>query len=206
MKLTRTIDTKPLIKNERDGNEIVDLTVQSVKGTTNVPTINMILVGKDEEMRIDLISKYGYGSVDFSEKVLKYNGISNPFSIEEGDFLVIPDQIQSNSDMRPASTIDDGKKRKDIRDQYITPEKDSNIDPRFKEFDNRQKPKKPLPGKQGVALPPNFANIGDKEIEVKGGKIYFGPNISRNDKECEEPLSKSEFIAKLIKNKLKKNI
>ena len=52
-------------------------------------------------------------------------------------------------------------------------------------------------------LPPNIAEATDREIVIKGGKIFFGPNISKGKQECETPLTKSEFIANLIKNRLK---
>ena len=57
----------------------------------------------------------------------------------------------------------------------------------------------PIPGS---LLPPNVATDGEREIVIKGGKIYFGKDVVRGKEECTEPLSKSEFLARLIKNRV----
>ena len=53
-------------------------------------TISVYEVSADEVCRIDLISEKFFNSPDYSEYILKYNNISNPFSINEGDILNIP--------------------------------------------------------------------------------------------------------------------
>jgi len=55
---------------------------------------------------------------------------------------------------------------------------------------------------QGSLLPPNVANTGDQEITIKGGLIWFGKDVVGGTASCAEPLSKSEFLARLIKNKI----
>ena len=95
--------------------------------------------------------------------------------------------------------------REDVRDQYITPEKKSNVDPALRDFDKRNSPRKADPsGGNKPALPPNYAAFGDTELQIRNGKIVFGPNVTRIDEDCDKPLSKSEFISRLIKNRLKK--
>jgi membrane peptidoglycan carboxypeptidase len=44
---------------------------------------------------------------------------------------------------------------------------------------------------------------GKTGTTVKGGKIYFGRDVVKGKEECAEPLSKSEFLAKMIKNRNK---
>jgi len=72
------------------------------------------------------------------------------------------------------------------------------VDPALRDFDKRNTPRK---GNQ-VALPPNYAAFGDTELQVRNGKIVFGPNVTKIDEDCDKPLSKSEFISRLIKNRL----
>ena len=71
-----------------DGIEVVDLS-ESIfdpkKAMTQICT--PYKVSKELEMRPDLVSKYLYGSTDYTEMLLKYSLINNPFSIERGDLI-----------------------------------------------------------------------------------------------------------------------
>jgi hypothetical protein len=212
-----TVDAKPIIQQtinvwtvengvaratQTSNVPIVDLAQQSVDMQVDQPMTNFVLVNEETSMRIDVISQIALGSTIQLEKMLKFNDISNPFTIDVGDLLFVPDLVYANINMKSSSA---GTQQKlDIRNQYIDPEKESKLDPTLGKFDQRNKPKAADPSKTAPPLPPNFANIGDKEIEIKGGKIYFGPNVSKNSQECDEPLTKSEFLAKLIKNRINK--
>jgi hypothetical protein len=197
--LPNTIDKKPIIELE-DGTEIIDLFVQSQKNVVDQPMTNFVLVNRETAMRIDAISQIALGSLDNVEKMLKFNDISNPFIIDVGDILFVPDLLYAKINMNTEGA--NSQQKLDIRNQYIQPEKETKLDPTLGKFDKRNKPKKADPSKTAPPLPPNFANVGDREIEIRGGKIFFGPNVSKNSEECEQPLSKSEFLAKLIKNRI----
>ncbi len=94
--------------------------------------------------------------------------------------------------------------KKSVRNQYIDSSKSPAIDDNLQAFNNRKKPKK---GKKPTpSLPPNFANFGDRELTFRGGKVIFGENVTENAEVCNElPLSKSEFLKRLTKNRLNKN-
>jgi hypothetical protein len=193
-----TQDSKPFVK-DGNGEEIVDFIQKDVVVSTegyNPTVIDYFIVGADDEMRIDVITQKMYGYLDNVEAVLKFNEITNPFAIEEGDFLYTFDVPSMIRNLRPGNPVNND--REDIRDQYITPEKKSNVDPALRDFDKRNTPRK---GNQ-VALPPNYAAFGDTELQVRNGKIVFGPNVTKIDEDCDKPLSKSEFISRLIKNRL----
>jgi len=119
-----SIDKKPLFKRP-DGIEIKDLTASMFNlQTSNDVTYNIYRVPKDFAMRPDLIAAAVYHNSLYAEIILKYNGISNPFSINEGDIILIPNLEAANSAL--ASQIDtnaDGGKL--IRDsyKYIDPNK-----------------------------------------------------------------------------------
>lgn len=199
----KTQDSKPDI-TDKNGNLIVDLIIKDVdlESKKLYPTATGIyLVDAESAMRADIVSKHMYGYLDAIEGILKFNGITNPFCLEEGDWLYTFDVASMSKNLRSPSQAD--ASRKDIRDQYITPEKKSTVDPALQSFSKRDDARaaSPVKGDQ-PALPPNYAAFGDTEIQVRNGKIVFGPNVTKQDDDCDKPLSKSEFISRLIKNRL----
>jgi len=198
-----TQDSKPFVKDGK-GEQIVDFIEKDVIASTegyNPIVIDYFIVGADDEMRIDVIAQKMYGYLDNVEAILKFNEISNPFAIQEGDFLYTFDVPSMIRNLRPGNAVKNN--REDIRDQYITPEKKSNVDPALRDFDKRNTPRKASPAKGNQpALPPNYAAFGDTELQIRNGKIVFGPNVTKIDEDCDKPLSKSEFISRLIKNRL----
>jgi hypothetical protein len=156
-------------------------------------------------MRPDIASKSAYGTAEYWDILLKFNGISNPFSISKEDRLLVPSLDDMAENMAPSGQQD--QLARAVRQQYIDVSKKAKQDPRLAEIEKKRREAQRKKA-QGAAvasvnnLPPNIAEEGDREIIVKGGKVQFGPNISRGKNECEVPLSKSEFISKLIKNRL----
>ena len=199
----RTQDSKPIFKDKKGNNIINFLEKDMVVSSEGIrPTIiDFFYVGSDEVMRADLITQKMYGYLDALEGVLKFNGISNPFCIDEGDILYTYDVPSMSRNLRP--TISTKDNRQDVRDQYLTPEKKSTVDPALRSFDKRETPRKSSAQKGSQpALPPNYAAFGDTELQVRNGKIVFGPNVTKQEQDCDKPLSKSEFISRLIKNRL----
>lgn len=194
---------KPVITLNNE--KVIDLTYPSIRYNYNPYIVGVISVTDKLVMRPDLISMSAYGSSDFWDMILKYNGISNPFSLGSDDRLLIPSLEDMNDQIAPSGVQD--KIADAVRKQYIDVSKKSQEDPRLAELEKkrREAQRKKAEG-IGVSsvnnLPPNIAEAGDREIVIKGGKIYFGPDVSRNKKACEKPISKSELISKLIKNRL----
>ena len=149
-----------------DGIEVVDLS-ESIfdpkKAMTQICT--PYKVSKELEMRPDLVSKYLYGSTDYTEMLLKYSLINNPFSIERGDLIF-------------AASLSN----------IYNPVKDTEMDTTgaFDAVKNYHKyiDKNKVPDKAGsdsvtqkIEKSPSEANIskkGDSGLTVKNGKIYFG--------------------------------
>ena len=91
-----SIDTKEFFIRP-DGEKIRDLTQTMFElKSKNYISYNVYKVPKDYVMRADLISKSVYNNSLYAEIILKYNGISNPYSIDEGDVILIPDLNSSN--------------------------------------------------------------------------------------------------------------
>jgi hypothetical protein len=201
----KTQDSKPVIA-DKNGNNIVDFILKDVKvagENLQMTVLNYYQVKEDDAMRPDLITQSMYGYMENLEGVLKMNEISNPFSIDVNEILYVFDVPSLNGNMRTQSSVDNNNE--DIRNQYITPDKKSTVDPALRSFDKRNTPRVPSPSKGNQpALPPNYAGFGDQEIQIRSGKIVFGPNVTKQDQDCDKPLSKSEFISRLIKNRLQK--
>ena len=79
-----------LNKKQLIGNKL-RMTEPIIIFNNNVKTIATHTVTADEIGRIDLIANAYYRNINKAEFILKYNNISNPFSINEGDVLLIPD-------------------------------------------------------------------------------------------------------------------
>lgn len=84
---SKTLDSKKtyFIDNE---TEVVDLADTIFNPNVSVNHLyTMYKVSKEYNMRPDLLSKVLYGTTDYTEMILKYSMINNPFAIEEGDLI-----------------------------------------------------------------------------------------------------------------------
>lgn len=85
----KTIDKKPTMVDAK-GTVIKDLTIPIYKRTNQFQlnyTLKMTTL--EQQMRPDLISIAEYGSDEYTEDILKLNGISNPFSMQSSQILMI---------------------------------------------------------------------------------------------------------------------
>lgn len=195
-----TQESKPIITAKDGTTKYVDFLHKDINiiSVAFAPTIRgYYIIPDDFAMRPDLCCKGMYLYEDgYMEKMLKYNGISNPFLLEGGDVLGNFDPYSMTVSSR--LTNNSANAREDVRKQYVTPDKKSQADPRLKEFEQRNKsPKKPT---DATFLPANFAAFGDTEYTIREGKVFFGENVTKPGGPNSEPLSKSEFIARLLKN------
>lgn len=194
-------DTKPTIVDTNNNLYVnfLEKDINIINPFEGPKIASYYLVTEESAMRPDLVARDMYVfEQSFIENMLKFNNISNPFTIAPGDILGIFDSYSMTKNTRNTSVS--AKDRDQVRKQYITPDKKSQNDPKLLSFDKRNKEKKKP--STSTMMPPNFAAFGDKEIEIRGGKIYFGECVSKPKGNNSEPLSKSEFISKLIKNRL----
>jgi len=195
---------KPIFS--KGGENILDMTYPSIRYNYSSRLDSVVAISRDMSMRPDLVSRAAYGTNNQWDLILKFNGYSNPFSVNEGDIYLIPSLDDMTEQLAPSGV--QNVVADTVRKQYIDVSKKAKNDPRLAENEmKRREAQRKLVENLGVQsvsnLPPNISEEGDREIVIRGGKVFFGPDISRGKLECETPLTKSEFISKLIKNRLK---
>ena len=186
-----SIDNKPLF-TKTDGQVVRDLT-QSMIDSTVTPGLSYTAfkVPKDYVMRPDLISKAVYNTTQYAEVILKFNGISNPFSIDEGDIILVPNLDGAKEKM---IKVESGHKSDLTRIRnsykYIDPAKIPTKSDSMIDYDSREL--------KNAFLPPNFAEEGTTQIIQRNGRVYFGESVAT----CvQNGISSSEFLSLAIKNK-----
>jgi hypothetical protein len=73
------------------------------------------------EMRLDILSEYYYKNPNYGEFILKFNGISNPFSIEVGDILYIPELISFTGVLVDNSNINEDNRLLSVNGKNLNP-------------------------------------------------------------------------------------
>ena len=136
----------------------------------NTQIIATHTVTQDEIGRIDLIANAYYRDINNAELILKYNSISNPFSINEGDVLLIPDdQFPLVKWKRVNPMASEEISELDIRDQFINSKRLTERDAKRIEYLKRKAAQKTNGSKE--ILPPNILKPGEKNIIIENGKI-----------------------------------
>lgn len=166
-----------------DNIEVVDLGESIFDSHKSIDQLYSIYkVSKDYEMRPDLISRVLYGTTDFTEMILKYSMVNNPFAMEYGDIIYA---VTRDSIYHPIKDV-----------EYETTEVFDAIKNYHKYIDKNKVPKSPgsdtVPQKTSQTslqtssinnntsqdnnspVEANITKTGDSGITIKDGKIYFG--------------------------------
>lgn len=196
----RTLINKTEYKKITESN--IDLTGQTFEAK-NISIIGVALISDELVMRPDLIARVYYADSNKLDYILKFNGISNPFSIDSGQILFIGNEKELDGCFKPGPTIDGGAKEEDIRTSFLDTSKLSKKDAKRLEL---LKEKSAAAGASASSnLTPNMAEPGSKEITVKDGVVLFGNDIVANKDNCKDPVSRASIKAKLLQNKMFKN-
>jgi hypothetical protein len=162
------------LNKKRIENGKVVMTEPVVLFTNVTDILGSFIVDSEYAGRIDLIALEVYGSASQADYILKYNGISNPFSIEEGDVLLIPyhDVVLAKWNNKPASKTEDGNI---IRDKFISTKRLTVQDQKRIEYLKR----KAATYENGASeiLPPNVLKTGKTNVVIKNGVLTInGPS------------------------------
>ena len=132
-----------LYKKNSDGTteEFLDLLTKSCNSMDSTAG-DIIIVNKHYIARPDLISVAVYGSDEYADLICKYNGISNPFELNENDVIVLPqyhefqnliDTVNNttselvNDDVSDNTNYSSNKKKSDRRSPAQTTTGDKNF-------------------------------------------------------------------------------
>ena len=195
---TNSLDTKPKF-TRTDGQEIRDLTQSMFNLKSNEYTnYTVYKVPRDYVMRPDLISKAVYNNSLYAEIVLKYNGISNPFTIDEDDVILIPNLESAKDKIKQVKPNDGDSAAQRIRNtyKYLDPLKIPTKQVALQRFNNRQ-----IVDTAEGSLPPNLAQEGTTQLTYRGGRVYFGEGVETCLK---NGMSTSEFLANVINKRNRK--
>ena len=180
---TLSINKRIFNPNESDQSKSIgiwDLTQSSVNYDIEFMNSRKVFrVTSDMVMRPDLISLYQIGDSDYCGSMMKVNGISNPFSIDEGRLLFIlspemikktydrkKDQISGQSGSQQNTPLDNLKKAQEDKVFKVSPGRKNFLD-------------KTIKNKPPLILPPNVSQPGDRKFTRKGKVFTFAPDAGK---------------------------
>jgi hypothetical protein len=200
MLISKIISRKnTIIKFTQQMTDLIYSTFSFPDGTDGA---GVVAVSEYENMRPDLMANRLYGDQSKWDAILKYNGISNPFSIQEGDLLyALPFSSLESVYISPRTIEEREQKQESGSKSQKVSKKDKN---RVRNLE--RKSSKNADGVnigENGELPPNLSKAGDKSIKVKDGRLIFGEDVTTINKEnCPVPISRSRLQTALLKDKL----
>ena len=216
---TYTIDKKPTIQ-DKEGNIIVDF-VQPIFKKNSVGVEDYLVRRVDSEkyaMRPDLISYAMYGTDDNTEYILKFSGISNPFSLCDDDVLKIPNETEAYG-MMNANVPEDDKQQKKAREavirnsfKYYDPELNryrqdgqSYRDLKDKKIPSGIIDAGKITNKTGNIMVPYISEDGRTAVTIRNGYVYFGEDSGLNIAGS-NPVQQAANITSAIQNAIDNTI
>tara|TARA_B100000900_G_scaffold406323_1_gene417185 strand:- start:1515 stop:2327 length:813 start_codon:yes stop_codon:yes gene_type:complete len=136
----------------------------------NVTIIQYHTVLEDEITRPDLIALEYYGNDSKLDLILKWNGISDPFSLNPGEVIEIPHGDTPFYKLERPSQAEDNP----IKNQFVQSKRLSKKDQRRLEALKKKYNKETL-------LPPNVIPVGKKNYEFDGELVRFGAQVQNAD-------------------------
>jgi len=169
----KSLTLKNRLNDDKTGEQYYDLTAPSFKYIAEQGVKALHYVTQDQAGRVDKISEVYFGTGEFIDAICVLNNIFNPFSLQEGDILVIPNLNQldllyrrPNPASRPTPSLA----------QYVNTDRQSEQDQsRLQRLTQKAKTKK---GGVQAPIPPNMLQQGQDAKVYKGGKILLGANLN----------------------------
>ena len=178
MNLKRIITKTNYFGEKKTVTDLSEPTLKPDFNSTNWKVARTVTVTSDYAMRPDLISYYAYGVDSFADIIMKANGISNPFAINEGDIIIIPDQTLFKFFYKKPKPSK--REIEDVKRGYIDKERFS------KPTENRLKKLQQLANskKNGspTITPSNKLKPGESAVTTKGGALIFAEYKSKQNK------------------------
>ena len=152
------------------GETIIDLISSTFTFGESSSTSGPVLVSEYEAMRPDLLSNRVYSTQDYWETILKFNGISNPFSLVQGEILLVPSYSMMEKMVRPP---------KEVKEKGTEPAKKNEsavIKPKSAKDKQRLES---LRTKSPEIVPPNVNLTGAQNVKVVNGKVILGGDMTQ---------------------------
>ena len=159
------------INNKQILNDKLRLTEPTLRFGDNVQIIATHIVDEFEAGRPDIIAEKYYRDPSLSEYILKYNNISNPFSLAEGEELLIPDSdaiLQKWERIKPVD-VEAGEVIDSIRGQFMDTKRLKPKDAKRVEY-LKKKASQSKNGSREI-LPPNLLKPGERNIDITDNSI-----------------------------------
>lgn len=177
------------------GDRIVDL----ISSTFNFeaasgPAQGYIRVQEFEVMRPDLVSIRMYSDQQYYEPLLKYNGISNPFSLDHNEILLAPPFKNLEAMVTaPKTVVEKGTELAASNESKLVIPKTVKDKKRLDALKDKVK----------EIVPPNVNTSGNKNVKVRDGKVIFGEDVTQVNKDnCPVPISRARLVQQLTKANL----
>jgi hypothetical protein len=160
-----------LNKTQGDGKYIFAQPTMIFRNKDDNSSSRLHVVREDEVTRPDLIALEHYGDQTKTDLILKWNGISDPFSLQPGDELIIPPSgVAYNKLERPAASEDNKIKNQFLQSKRFTKKDQRRLDALKKKYNKE------------VLLPPNVIPVGQKNYKFdKDGNIIFGAQAQNGE-------------------------
>lgn len=178
-----------------NGDTVVDLISSTFNFNASVaPAEGYCQVLPDEQARPDLVANRVYGDQQLWEALLKYNGVSNPFSLEAGYILLTPPFKDLEKLISvPKQILEKGVEITDRTEDRL-------LNPRTVEDKRRIEA---LKTNVRELVPPNVNKKGSQNVKIRDGKVIFGEDVTTvNKNNCPTPISRTRLINQLIKSNL----
>lgn len=174
-----TLDSRKEIV-DWEGNRLIDLFPSVFDFKSNqIENYNVYKVTENFVCRPDLVSLRYYGTTEKTEYILLYNGISNPFSLDKDDILMVPNPAQADAQMKNFDSESTSMNQFGLNRtlaiknayKYISEKKFPKANANLA-FDNSNIGDTST--KRG--LPTYEVDIDAAAVVVRNGRVYFGQN------------------------------
>ena len=128
------------------------------------------IVKDDDVVRPDRVAVEHYGTTEGLDIILKFNGISDPFSLNPGETLWIPIDTISYYKLESPAAFEENP----IKKQFIDTKRLSKTDQRRLEALKKKYNKEAL-------LPPNVIPLGKKTYQFDGTNVRLGMHVQTDD-------------------------
>jgi predicted amidophosphoribosyltransferase len=169
----------PVPSNDASAFGIWNLTQSSVNYTSGMALDDFFIVTEYYQMRPDIIAALKYGDHGIVGSLLKFNSISNPFAIKEGNVLLIPnvksidDSFNTKKKLSQAQALASNNTNTDQNTQF----KKNQESKKFKVSDARRKfLEQKVKNQPNIVLPPNVLQPDEKTIMKENGFLIFAPS------------------------------